>query len=187
VTLPGLIIFNLLVGASVAFGARVQIRNLQRPLFYNRYFGSLVMLELFVLVPSGIYFTGFYPDWSWMYIVDTHWLPTGVNVMAIAACPIAATMGYVVGYFSARSKSDWVTVMFMGFTALGVLGLLVVGHDQIVHLGTYEQYHRNVGLNPIFATSLFPSLILAWLGAGVCWGYLLYRFGREGRLASPNL
>ncbi len=170
----------------MAYGARVQIRNLQRPVFYNRYFGSLLLLECFVLVPACIYFAGFYPDWSWMYVVDTHWLPTGVSIMAVAACPIAATMGYLVGYFSARSKSDWVTVMFMLFAVFGVVGLFVVGHDQIGSLGTYEQYHRNVGLKPLTSTSLLPSIVLAWAGAVVCWGYLLFRFGREGRLASPN-
>lgn len=185
-TLPGFIVINLLFGASVAYGARVQIRNLQRPVFYNRYFAALMMMEIFVLIPAGAYFTVFYPDWAWMYVVDTLWLPTGVSVMAVAASPIAATMGYLVGYFSARSKSDWVTVMFMIFAAFGAVGLLVVGMDQMTNLGTYEQYHRNVGLQPVESTSLLPSMILTWSGALVCWGYLLFRFGKEGRLASPD-
>lgn len=185
-TVPGFIMINLLVGATVAFGARVQIRTLQRPVFYNRYFGALMLLELPLLVPAGIYFNGFYPDWSWMYLLDTRWLPMGINIMVVATYPIAGVMGYLVGYFSARSKSNWVTLMFMVFLVLGIIGFFAVGGDQFGSLGTYEQYHRNVGLEKLWNTSLLPSIVLTWCGVGICWVYMVYRFAKEGRLASPN-
>ena len=182
-TIPGLVVINLLVGASVAFAARIQIRTLQRPLFTNRYFTSLAMLEGMIFVPIGIYFYSFYPDWSWMYLVDTAALPAGLGIMTQAAYPLAAVMGYLVGYFSARGGSDWVTLMFMGFVGVGFILLLFMAKDKLLWVGTFEQYHRNVGLNRFTATSLFPSLILAWLGAAACWSYVGYRFMQEGRIS----
>jgi len=182
VTIPGLIIINLLAGASAAFGAKVQIRNLQRPVFYNRYFSALMLLEVLILLPVGIYFCGFYPDWSWMYLIDTQQMPFALSAMAIVAYPVAATMGYLVGYFSARGNSDWVTLMFMAFLFLGIVGIFIVSGDKILFLGTFEQYHRNVGLEPIASTTLLLSIILCWSGLIPCWGYLFYRFFREGRL-----
>jgi len=163
-TIPGFIIVNLLAGASVAFAARVQIRNLQRPVFANRYFSALALFEVMILLPAGSYFQAFYGDWSWMYLV-------------------AATMGFLVGYFSARSNSDWVTAVFIGIMGLGLLALLAVASEKLVMVGSFDQYHRNVGLSPLTASSLLPSVLLAWSGIAVCWAYLLYRFGREGRLS----
>jgi uncharacterized membrane protein (UPF0136 family) len=184
-TIPGFIIVNLLAGASVAFAARVQIRNLQRPVFSNRYFGALAVLEVMILLPAGAYFASFYGDWSWMYLVDTRALPVGLEVMAVCAYPVAATMGFLVGYFSARSHSDWVTGTFMAVQGVGLLGLLAVASDKLAAVGSYEQYHRGVGLLPLTSSSLFPSILLAWSGIAVCWCYLLYRFAREGRLSLP--
>ncbi|HUT78144.1 MAG TPA: hypothetical protein VM285_10680 [Polyangia bacterium] len=182
-TIPGFIIVNLLAGASVAFAARVQIRNLQRPVFANRYFSALALFEVMILLPAGSYFQAFYGDWSWMYLVDTRMLPVGLEVMAVCAYPVAATMGFLVGYFSARSNSDWVTAVFIGIMGLGLLALLAVASEKLVMVGSFDQYHRNVGLSPLTASSLLPSVLLAWSGIAVCWAYLLYRFGREGRLS----
>lgn len=183
-TIPGFIVMNLLLGSSVAFSAHLQIRTMQRPVSYNRYFNALMLLEALVIVPAGIYFAAFYPDWSWMYLVDARGLPTGTSVMAIASYPVAAGLGYLVGYFSARSASDWVTVIFMLFVVLSLGGLLVMAGDKLAVLGTYEQYHRNVGLKTFTESSLLPSAALTWLCIGVSWGYLVYRFVREGRLAA---
>lgn len=183
-TIPGFIVVNLLLGSSVAFSAHLQIRTMQRPVSYNRYFNALMLLEALVVIPAGIYFATFYPDWSWMYLIDTRTLPTGTSVMAIASYPVAAALGYLVGYFSARSASDWVTVVFMLFVVLSIGGLLIMSGDKLAVLGTYEQYHRSVGLKAFGESSLLPSIALAWLCIGVSWGTLVFRFAREGRLAT---
>ena len=86
-TIPVLIVVNLLVGASIAYSARIQIRTLQRPLFANRYFTALLMMELMILLPVGIYFSSFYPDWSWMYLIDTSTLPPGCSPSSVRIRP----------------------------------------------------------------------------------------------------
>ena len=181
-TIPALTVISALVGASIAFSARIQIRTLQRPVFSGRYFIALMMFEGMILLPIGAYFYSFYPDWSWMYLTDTSTLNNGMAVMSMAIYPVAATMGYLIGYYSAKSASDWVTIMFMVFMIIGVVGLFAVARSKIMWIGTYEQYHRAVGLEKITSTSLLPSTILAAGGLGVCWAYLLYRFVQEGNL-----
>jgi hypothetical protein len=181
-TILGLIIINLLAGTSVAFSARIQIRNLQRPIFYNRYFTALLMLEVFTLLPVGIYFESFYPDWSWMYLVDTRTISAGLNVMALASYPMTAAMGYLVGYFSAKSNSDWLSIIFMLFLVAGLAGLFIVGIEKIGYLGTYDQYHNNVNLRKWTDTSLLPSFIVSWIGIFTGWGYLMFKFWKEGSL-----
>jgi hypothetical protein len=178
-----MIIVNLLVGASIAYSARIQIRTLQRPVFQSRYFTGLVMLELIILMPVGIYFYTFFPDWSWMYLVDSLSIPPGLGAMALVAYPVAGLLGYLVGYFSARGNSDWVTLMFLVFVGAGLVGMFVVADEQLLWLGTFEQFRRNTGLKPLADTSLMPSMILAWSGAVICWAYLFYRFHHEGRLS----
>ena len=145
--------------------------------------GMGVSLNAMIFLPIGIYFYSFYPDWSWMYLVDTEALPGGIGIMTQVAYPIAAVMGYLVGYFSARGGSDWVTVLFMGFVGLGFILLVIMAKEQLLWIGTFEQYHRNVGLQEITSTSLMPSLILAWAGASICWAYLSFRFVQEGRIS----
>lgn len=185
-TIPGLIIVNMLVGATVAYCAKIQIRSLQRPVFYNRYYTALLMLEIMIFLPVGMYFNGFYPDWSWMYLVDSRTLPTGLSAMALAAYPVSATMGYLVGYFSAKSNSDWVSMMFILFLVFGLIGLFVVGVNKFIHLGTFDQYHNNVNLRKWTQTSLFPSILVTWVGVFVAWGYLLFRFWREGHFTAAT-
>lgn len=186
-TIPALIATSLLIGSSVAYGARVQIRTLQRHVFATRYFTALTMLELMIVLPVGIYFYIFYPDWSWMYLVDPTRLNPAVVPMAMAAYPVAAAMGYLVGYYSARSGSDWVTLMFVAFMAVGLLSLFIAAKNQLLWVGTYEQYHRDVGLEFITGTSVVASVLLATVGIGVCWAYLIYRFVKEGRVSTQTL
>lgn len=182
-TIPSLIVTSLLIGASVAFAARIQIRTLQRPILSARYFLALMIFEFVIMLPIGIYFYSFYPDWSWMYLVDTQNAATGISVMAIVGYPVTAAMGYLVGHYSARSSSDWVTVMFMVFMFVGLFGLFVVGKDQILWVGTYDQYHRDAGIKSLASTSVLPSMILSISGIAVCWAFLVYRFLQEGRLS----
>lgn len=171
------------MGVSVAYAARIQIRTLQRPLFFSRYFSALMMLEFLILLPAAAYFYAFYPDWSWMYLIDTSATNYAFAVMTIIAYPIVALMGYMVGYYSARGNSDWVAVIFMLFLFIGLVGMLVVAQKKLMWIGTYEQYHRDAGLKPLVSTSLLPSAILAMLGFLICWCYLIYRFVQEGRLS----
>ena len=185
-TIPALIAASLLLGASVAYVARIQIRTLQRHVFTTRYFSALMMLELLIILPIGVYFYRFYPDWSWMYLVNSAYLNASVVVMTLASYPLVGAMGYLVGYYSARSASDWVTIMFIAFMALGLLGLFVAAKDQLMWVGTYEQYHRDVGLRTVTSTSIIPSAILALSGIGICFGYIAYRFVREGRATSQT-
>jgi hypothetical protein len=185
-TIPTLIAFSLLFGASVAYAARVQIRTLQRHLFTTRYFLALMMLEILIVVPVGIYSYVFYSDWSWMYLVNSATINRALEVMAIAAYPVSAVMGYLVGYYSARSGTDFISVLFMGFLALGLLGLFIAAKSQFLWVGTYEQFHRNVGLKFITATSLIQSSLLAMLCILVCWIHLMYRFIKEGRMTSQS-
>jgi hypothetical protein len=179
-TIPGFIVLNMLMGVTLCYSARVQIRNLQRPLFYNRYFITLLMTELFLLLPMGLYYITFYPDWSWMYLIHTGNSAPGISLMILAIYPVSATLGYLVGYLSARSQSDWVMIMFTVFLSIGLLGLMVIGADKLGNLGTYDQYHNNVNLKPWTDTSLFPSVILSSIGLLFGWGWPLLRFWKEG-------
>ena len=182
-TIPALLVLSSLVGASVAYAARIQIRTLQRAIFSSRYFMALMMFGFGILLPAGIYFYVFYSDWSWMYLANTSDMPGGIVVMAMLSYPIAAIMSYLVGYFSARGNSDWVTLMFLVFMGIGLIGLFAVASDKLFWVGTYEQYHRNTGLRQFTSTSLFPSSLLALSGICVCWFYILYRFVQEGRIS----
>jgi hypothetical protein len=182
-TIPALLVLSSLIGASVAYAARIQIRTLQRAIFSSRYFISLMVFGIGILLPVGIYFYAFYSDWSWMYLADTSAMSGGIVVMVMVSYPIVAIMGYLVGYFSARGNSDWVTVMFLILMVVGLIGLFSVAPDKLFWVGTYEQYHRNTGLRQFTSTSLFPSSLLALSGICVCWFYILYRFIQEGRMS----
>jgi len=185
-TIPGLIILNLLVGTSIAYSSKVQISSLQRPVFYNRYFTALLMFEIMTVLPVGLYFNGFYEDWSWMYLIDSRTLSPMLTAMALLSYPVAAAMGYLVGYFSARSNSNWVSVMFMFFLAAGFMGLIFIAHDKFLYLGTFDQFQNSVNLTKWTASSLLPSHIVAIAGIGIAWGFIMYRFWHEGHLASVS-
>lgn len=186
-TIPALIIISALVGSSVAYAARIQIRTLQRTAFTTRYFSALMLFEGMILIPIGAYFYSFYPDWSWMYLLESATLSGGIGVMTMVGYPVAAALGYLVGYYSARASSDWVTIMFIIFMFIGLVGLIAVAKNKLYWVGTYEQYHRAAGLKTLTSTSLFPSMLLALSGLGVCWTYLVYRFNQEGRLSLKAL
>ena len=180
-TIPGFILLSSLIGASISFAARIQIRTLQKPLFQARYFNALMLFQLMIIAPVGVYFYAFYPDWSWMYLVNTAESSGAITVMAIISYPIAATMGYMVGYYSAKSSSNWITIVFIAFMLIGLLGILTLAHDKIFNVGTFHQFHRAVGTQRLVSTSLLPSILLSITGILVCWSYLIYHFVQEGQ------
>ena len=180
-TIPGFIVLSSLIGSTVAFAARIQIRTLQKPLFQARYFNSLLLFQAMIIIPVGIYFYVFYSDWSWMYLVNTAESSGALTVMAILSYPLAAAMGYLVGYYAAKSASNWITLIFIGIMVIGLVGLFAVAHDKLLTVGTFHQYHRSVGTRSLASTSLLPSILLALTGIGVCWSYLIYNFVQEGQ------
>ena len=186
-TIPGFIVLSSLIGASIAFAARVQIRTLQKPLFQARYFNALMLFQLMIFAPIGVYFYAFYPDWSWMYMVNTADSSGAITVMAIISYPIAGTMGYLVGYYSAKSSSNWITIVFIAFMFAGLVGLFAVAHDKILTVGTYHQYHRAVGTQKLSSTSLLPSILLSVTGIGVCWSYLIRTLTLGRHIWSENI
>lgn len=141
----------------------------------------MLSFEAFLGWPAALYLCIAFPDWSWMYLVDPHRLPTGTVILVLLAAAATLVGGYLLGWALVRTARD--RVLF-GVLAGGALLLLVLGilaRGRLWAAGTFSEYHAG-------RASLLTEGKLGWallvilmgLSAGaILVGLTLFREGRR--------
>ena len=113
---------------------------------YNRYFRRAFLFQLLVFVPMGIYLVTTWPDWSWMYIIDTSRHPNQVwlgPLLASVGYMVMMLIGYVTGHVLVRINEESAVRLLI---VMGLLGMSLAGflpfHPRpgVMWLGTTAQF-----------------------------------------------
>lgn len=164
-----------MLGLGFAWVARTEIRLVSRSAARSAAFAALLIGQLLLAMPLGIYLYIFYPDWSWLYLVRASAVPSATVLIVMFGYPLAATGGYFGAVSLCRANREPVLLGLLGGLGLVLLVTLVVGWRRIVHVGTYEQYDRFFGLDPLHASSLGLFLLLALPALAGAWAWSLLR------------
>jgi hypothetical protein len=178
-TVPIDLALNVVVGSSVAlagYATADQYKVLRSPALW-----TLVIFEMLVFLPIGVYLLARFPAWSIMYLFEPAALPIPAPYLAVLY-PIVAIAVFVVCHrliVRARTRVA-LAVLAAGF----ILSILVfmLGSEQLVVLGTTAEYRTDV--TQMRATVDSPLAYVAW-GAGVAvavgWGATAWRLWLLGR------
>jgi len=173
--IPQLYAVNAILGLGCAWVARGEIRLASRSSVASPAFGALLIGQVLLMVPVGLYLYLFYPDWSWLYLVRATSVPSAVVVFVIGGYPVAAAAGYFGAVALCRASRETFVLGLMG--GLGLLALVSFGvaWRRVGLVGTFDQYHRLFGLTPLHGSGLGAFLLLALPSVGGAWGWGLLR------------
>ena len=176
--IPQLFLANAILGLGCAWVARSEIRLASRSSVASAAFGALLLGQVLLMIPLGLYLYLFYPDWSLLYVVPASAVPSAVVVFVIGGYPLVAVGSYFGAVSLCRASRENLVVGLMGGLGLVILVALGLGWRRFGHVGTFDQYHRLFGLSPLHGSGLGAFLLLALPALGGAWGWGLHRLRR---------
>ena len=158
-TLPFLLTVGFGAGAGVVMSAQKPLSRTWEPL-RTRYFAALALFSLTALVPAGLALYLQYPDWSLMYLVNPHALPSFLCVLVVLGLYLLAPLlGFFVTHRQVRRRPQSLKWTLKSLGGL-VLLLLVVGHERMLTVGYYDAYHQGGETVSLFRSPLFLALLI---------------------------
>jgi len=167
-----------MLGLGFAWVARSEIRLVSRSALRSAAFAALLVGELLLAVPFGLYLYLFYPDWSWLYLVRASSVPSAVALFVMVGYPLVAAGGYFWAVALCRASREQVVLAVLGALGFILLGSVGLAWRRVFHVGTYDQYHRLFGLDALHSSALGLFLLLALPAFGGAWGWTLFRIRR---------
>ncbi len=178
-TVPADLIINFILGLSIAYSGRMDLRRTPRSVLATRYFAALLLLVGLVYLPVGGYLYWFHTDWSWMYLVAPARLPGGMGILVLAAYAASAFAGYGIGAVRLRDGKERSVVVIATIAAVALAAVTVLLRRRLYWVGSYAQFHAGFPMQAIFRTRLVAALVV--MGGAVLfgWAFILYRFARD--------
>jgi len=170
-------LFSLLAGLSVAMSARQQIRRGAR-LLREPYLVGLLLFEIFVVVPVGLYLFLSQPAWSMLYMIDAEELSSGILITVLVGSPIAAAIAYTLGYFLCLKKKYFVNLVLAAFFSCAILVMFFSAGERFSRLATDGDWQRASGILASNLGVIFAFIVPVVLGG---WIFLMVLFAMEGR------
>ncbi len=163
----------------MAFASRHSTRLSSRSVLASRAYAALLVSEGMLGVPVGTYLYVLYRDWSLMYLFDGARVPSALAVAIVAAYPLVATGGYVLGALLLRARRDALLGGLLVAVAVGCLTLGAVLRARLLQVGPFAGFHGGYGMRGLGRTALGPvaAVLVATLTAG--WCFVVLRAARE--------
>jgi hypothetical protein len=144
-TVPFDLIFSVLVGLVFAGCARQQFSGGAQP--WGRELVAVLSFEAIILWPVALYYYLVYPDWSWMYFVDSRRLPSGVSILVLLAYVATLLGGYLAGWALLRARRERVLLAAMGGVSLTIAVFVISCRHRLLSSGTFAEYHAGHALS----------------------------------------
>jgi hypothetical protein len=173
--------FSVLVGLVFAACARQQFGGGAAP--WGRELAAVLSFEAIILWPVALYYYLVYPDWSWMYFVDSRKLPGGVGILVLLAYVATLLGGYLAGWALLRARKQSLLLGSMATTLSALGAFIVVCRGRLFSSGTFAEYHAGKALS-LTEGKLAWGLVVTGIGVGIAIavvGYALWEQGKRPR------
>jgi hypothetical protein len=180
-TVPFDLMFSLLVGLVFAGCARQQFSGGAAP--WGRELAAVLLFQAIVLWPVALYYYLVYPDWSWMYFVDAHRLPSGVSILVLLACVAMLLGGYLSGWALLRSRRQRVLGGIVAGLLLFLIVFVIVARARLFSAGSFAEYHAGHAPS-VNQGKLAWALVVTAIGVGIAAvvvGLALWEQGKRPR------
>lgn len=129
-------------------------------------------LGLFAYAPAVALVLGAEPDWAYAYVVPASELPRWLTPWLVLAAAISVPLGLALSMRACRGRARFVRRWFWVPVALGVIPLAAAAPRLAVQ-ATYQQFHGDFGVRPLFGGPL--GYLLCWLCLGLLGATFLAR------------
>ncbi len=128
-------------------------------------------LSAFVYAPIVGYFAAFHGDWSYLYVVPWHRVPSALDLVLVLLASATIPAGVAVGLGPARAGRSGLLARWAAGPAVIAVALLAVFARRLATSASYAQFHGGFGLEPITESALGRGVLLAAivLGVAVAW------------------
>jgi hypothetical protein len=176
--------FGLSLGAALAWVAAPELARAEGPILVSRTFAVVVAFAGLVWAPVLGYFVAFHGDWSYLYLVPWHRIPSAVDLALVFAASVAVLCGFLVAVNPVRKRRFVPLLAVIVIPAFILLGALPLIARRLAVSATYAQFHGDFGTEPIGATSLGKGVLTmdALLVVAMAWtARSLATMGSSGR------
>ena len=128
-------------------------------------------LALLVYAPVVGYFAAFHGDWSYLYVVPWHRVPSAVDLVLVLLASATIPAGVAVGLAPARAGRSGLLVRMAIGPAVVLLALVGVFARRLAASASYAQFHGGFGVEPLTHGALGRGILLAViaLAAALAW------------------
>jgi hypothetical protein len=179
----------LAVGAILALSAHSQIRSAPSVL-RGPWFRETTIFAFLIFLPTGVFFYLQWPDWSWLYYVDSRQVSGLLTGLTWLSYPLSVLVGFLLSALLLRGRRPRLALVVPAFGVVALIGVTAAAFHRFVHLTTYDQYM-------LYLQRPRTELPLAWedrlwivtmLGSGIFVGVpLLYLLVRNRRASKAPL
>lgn len=143
-----------------------------KKIFLNKYFFTLLIFQTLFCMPVSVYCYIVYPDWCWMYWIDSKRVPLYFVVLAFSFYYVSSVSG-----FSLVKKTN--NIKLLRISLIFLLVFTILTFKRLFYVGTIEQYQNNTLIPLIKIPSLFLIVSGGILIATSVMVTILYYFGKE--------
>jgi hypothetical protein len=166
------------VALSATHGVRAPSRLWQRP------FQEALIFLLAIFLPASYSFFHFWPDWSWLYLIDTEAASPVWSVLGFAGVLVIGAMGYVVAHALVIRGHRRLVYATIGLALALVAVIAVAAGDRFWRLGTFDEVMGGGG-HPLYDVAPFAAhmgVVFLFIGTALLVIVLGHRRQRrEGR------
>lgn len=175
--LPFAFPLGLLLGAGLAWLARVELARSEVPLVLGRPFLVAVGLGALVYGPIVGYFLALHGDWAFLYLVRTSRVPSAIDLALVLLAAATVPAGFAAATRWATAKRGALLLQVGAAIAAPVVLGAALSVRRLAVSATYAQWKAGFGLVAISHTSLGRGIFLSWLTllAGYGWSALVLR------------
>jgi hypothetical protein len=128
-------------------------------------------LAAFVYAPIVGYFAAFHGDWSYLYVIPWHRVPSALDLVLVVVASATIPAGLLVGLGPARAGRSALLARMAAVPLVLMLGIVGVGARRLATSASYAQFHGGFGVESITDGALGRGVLLAAiaLAAAVAW------------------
>ncbi|MHA1438415.1 MAG: DUF362 domain-containing protein [Promethearchaeota archaeon] len=152
--------------------------NRSKSIFQNKYFIIAVIYITLFCIPLSILCYIIYPDWCWMYWIDSSSIPIWAPVLAFFLYYIFFIIGFWIGFLAEKKRRGRaLTILFISLIYLIIFNNIT--YDRLFYVGTIEQYNSGnipkISSLPIWFFIIFFTILFDIIALMI----ILYKLGKE--------
>lgn len=160
--------------------ASVLYRNIEQcsSKFLNKYFASILLFQTIFCMPVSIYAYIFYPDWCWMYWVDSRQVGLVLVILVFLFYYFFTFICFYLGLKLEKIKFA-ASRKVLGLVILGFIIFAILTVRRLFYLGTVDQFASGQTKLLFLFPDVFPVVAVGLALAMAVLFIILVRFGRE--------